>query len=412
MDNISIEKIRKDFPVINRLVKGKPIIYFDNACQSLVPKQVIDEIVDYYNNYSSCAGRSIHYLSTQVSLKFEASRDRAAKFFNTKSNEIVFVRNTTEGINLVARSYPFEKGDVILTTDREHNSNLSIWHVLKEEKGIIHKAVPSKEDNLFDLEAFKGMIDSKVKMISMAHVSNLDGVEIPVKDIIDIAHSKNIPVMLDGAQAAPHMKIDLKKMDVDFYSISLHKMCGPTGTGILYGKYDLLKNLKPFIVGGSTVADTFIDKTVFLDPPERFEAGLQNYANVIASAKSFDYLSNIGMDFINERVKELNKIITNGLKDIPEISIIGPVDSDLRSGIFPFNIKGMSPHDVAMILDEFENIYIRSGRHCDHSWFNKKGISGSARASLQFYNTKEEAKKFVETVIKIIDSFSKLKKNG
>ena len=402
---MDLKEISASFPALNRLVNGKPIIYFDNACMSMVPQAVIDSIVSYYRDYPACAGRSVHRLSLEVSTKYEEARDRTSEFFNGDRNSFIFLRNTTEGINLVARAMEFKRGDMVVTTDREHNSNLSVWHFLSREKGVVHRVVLSNKDNSFNIENFKNIINKKVKLVSMAHVSNLDGVSIPVKEIIDIAHQYNIPVMLDGAQAAPHMKLDLKKMDVDFYALSMHKMCGPNATGVLYGKYELLRKMKPFIVGGGTVQSTSYGDTVYLDPPERYEAGLQNYASVIAVKAALDFLSSIGMDWIEEHVHALNKRVTEGLKDLEGLHVIGPRDSSLRGSIFAFILDHFSAHDIAMILDESENIFIRSGLHCDHSWFNDKKISGSARASFYLYNTMEEADIFVYALKKLYNEF-------
>jgi cysteine desulfurase/selenocysteine lyase len=309
---------------------------------------------------------------------------------------------------LVSHSFPFEKDDVVLTTDREHNSNLAPWHFLEQTKGIKHEVVPSNIDNSFNIEKFKEILskyNKKVKLVSMCHTGNLDGVTIPAKEIIEIAHDAGARVLLDAAQSAPHMPIDVQKLNVDFLAFSIHKMCGPSGMGILYGKYDLLEKMPPFIAGGDTVEKTTYESSKFLNPPSRFEGGLQDYAGIIGAGAAAKYLMSIGLEDIKSHEIQLNNYITNELLSYPEIMLIGPKDASKRGGIFSFNIKGLEPHDIAMILDESANIMIRSGMHCVHSWFFSRGIKGSARASLYLYNTLEEAKVFVENMREIITKF-------
>jgi cysteine desulfurase/selenocysteine lyase len=252
------------------------------------------------------------------------------------------------------------------------------------------------------MSEFEKSMNRSVKLVSMVHTSNLSGVTIPAKKIIEVAHEHGALVMLDGAQSAPHMSIDVRDLDVDFFAFSIHKMCGPSGIGVLYGKHDELLKLKPFITGGDTVSDTHYDSYTLLEPPQRFEAGLQNYAGVIGAGAAADYIATVGPDEIEKHEVMLNEAMTNQLADIDKLTLIGPRDPKHRRGIFSFNVKGMNPHDVAMILDEIANVMIRSGRHCVHSWFNAHGLEGSARASLYFYNTLEEVKIFTETLRQVI----------
>jgi len=403
---MDLKKIRRDFPVLQREVGGKPIVYMDSACMALKPRQVSDAMADYYNRLSACGGRSVHKLATEVTIKFEEGRERMRRFLNANDHrEILFTRNTTESINLIARCLDFKKGDVVVTTDREHNSNLVPWLWLRGEKGVVHVPFKSNEDNTFDLEAFHDFMSRKVKLVAMGHTGNLDGYTIPAAEIIKIAHENGALVLLDGAQSAPHIPVDVKKLDVDFFAFSVHKMMGPTGTGILYGKYQLLEDMPPFLVGGDTVESTTYDSFKMLKPPARFEAGLQDYAGVIGSAVAAEYLMNVGQDNVHAHEVHLNTIITDGIKDIPGLSIIGPARPELRGGIISFNIKGLTPHDIAIILDEVANIMIRSGVHCVHSWFHARGIKGSARASLYLYNTEEECKLFVDTLKDVAKNF-------
>ncbi|UCH90205.1 MAG: aminotransferase class V-fold PLP-dependent enzyme [Thermoplasmata archaeon] len=404
---MSLERYRADFPVLDQEIEGKPIIYLDNACMTLKPQPVIDAMNEYYTKYSACGGRSIHKFATKVTVAVEESRKRIKEYVNSRnSNEIIFTRNATEGINLVGNSIGLKSGDVVLTTDREHNSNLAPWHLLKNKIGIEHKVVESNDDGTFSMNNLKNALDKNVKLLSMVHTSNLDGYTIPAEDVIKVAHEQDILVMLDGAQSAPHHAIDVQKLDVDFFAFSIHKMCGPTGVGVLYGKYDLLDGLSPFIVGGDTVEKTTYETSLFLKPPSKFEGGLQNYAGLIGSGEAAKYLMDIGLDKIEQHELELNEYVTEQLNEIPEVTIIGPPDPKLRGGITGFTVKDMNPHDIAMILDEVANIMIRSGMHCVHSWFNAKGIEGSVRVAFYLYNTRSEVDIFIEKLREIISTFS------
>ena len=390
------EKIRGYFPILEKKIKGKPIIYLDSACMSLKPKPVIDSINEYYLEYTSCGERSSHAFGRETTKRMEKTRERVKKFFNAKNaSEIVFTKNTTEGINLIAKSFPFQKNDIIISTGKEHNSNLVPWLQLAKEKQIKHNIMST--DNGFNLEEFESILkqqNCENIMVSIVHTSNMDGSSNPAKEIIKIAHENDALVMLDAAQSAPHKKIDVKKLDVDFISFSGHKMLGPTGTGILYGKEELLKKLNPFMTGGDTVKETTYTSVEYENLPEKFEAGLQNYANFIGLGEAIKYLGKYIEDIEEHEIK-LNTIATEGLKEY--VNILGPQNPKLRTGIFSFNAKNkMDFHEIALLLDETNNIMIRSGAHCVHSWFNAHNMKGSARASFYLYNTEDEAKHFVE----------------
>ncbi len=400
---MDINKIRQDFPLLQTKIHGKSIIYFDNACQALRPWQVINAINDYYQKYSACGGRSVHRLAEAVTQKCDESREVIANFIGAKrKEEIIFTRNTTEGINLIARSLGLKRGDIVLITDKEHNSNLIPWQILAKNIGIVHKIVPSKKDNTFDLEKFIEIMTEQVKLVSMVWTSNLDGVTIPAREIISIAREKGARVLIDAAQTAPHQKIDVAMLDVDFLAFSGHKMLGPSGTGVLYGKYKLLEELDPFLVGGETVEYSTYENYKLLPPPEKFEAGLQDYAGIIGLGEAVKYLEAIGFDNIREQELKLNHYITEEINKLSRIKIIGPNNPALRSGIISFYIDDVDMHQFALMLDEMSNIMIRSGQHCVHSWFNDKKIKNSARVSLYFYNTMEEAEIFISGLNKII----------
>ncbi len=395
---MDVKKLRKDFPILQKKVNGKPIIYMDSACMSLKPRQVVEAMNEYYYEYPACASRSSHRLGAKATEKYNGAREALAKFIGAKkSEEIIFTRNTTEGINLVANSLEFRKGDVVLTTDKEHNSNLLPWI---SRKGLQHKIVFSKSDGTFDMNAFERAMSRKVKLVSMVHTSNLDGYRIPAKEIIKTAHDHGALVLLDAAQSVPHRQIDVRKMDVDFIAFSGHKMLGPTGTGVLYGKYNLLEQMSPFMIGGDTVHSSTYTSFKLLDPPEKFEAGLQNYAGAVGMAAAAKYLEKVGVGTIEKHEIALNTLITKELRGIDGLNIIGP-SAEQRSGIISFFVDEMNAHGIAVMLDETANIMVRSGQHCVHSWFNAHRIEGSARASLYLYNTEEEAKIFAETMKKI-----------
>lgn len=403
----NVEEFRKNFPILAEKKGGKTPIYFDNACSSLRPIQVIDAMNDYYEKYPACGGRSMHQFGETVTRKVEEARETVAKFIGAKrKEEIIFTRNTTEGINLVANSLDFSAGDVVLTSDKEHNSNLVPWQIAVKKRGIVHKIVRSNSDNTFNLEAYKKLLSTeKVKLVSVVWTSNLDGVTFPVKEIIKVAHERGALVLLDSAQSAPHEKIDVAKLDVDFLAFSGHKMLGPSGMGILYGKFALLEKLSPFMVGGDTVESSTYDGHIMLPPPEKFEAGLQNYAGIIGLGEAVKYLERVGFEAIRAQERLLNEFITAELLKIPKLHIIGPAPAADRGGIISFYIDDVDSHQIALILNQTYNISIRSGQHCVHSWFSAHNIQSSARASLYFYNTMEEAKIFVEGVRKIAELF-------
>ncbi|MGA9398587.1 MAG: aminotransferase class V-fold PLP-dependent enzyme [Anaerolineaceae bacterium] len=397
-----IQSVREDFPILARHSGNKPLVYFDTACQSLRPRQVIDSINRYYLEESACGGRSMHHLAADVTRDVDLTRGIVKKHLNAKrKEEIIFTRNTTEGINLVANSLDFKAGDVVLISDKEHNSNLLPWQRLAQKSGVIIKIIPSLPDNTFDLTTFAQLLDERVKLVSLYFTSNLDGVTIPAEEIIKKAHHQGALVLLDAAQTAPHRKIDLKALGVDFLALSGHKMLGPSGMGILYGKYALLEKMEPFLVGGDTVSSTTYTTSEFLPPPAKFEAGLQDYAGIIGMGAAIKYLDSIGFDAIQKQELLLNEHLTRETQDIDGMHLIGPDDSRLRGGIFTFYIDKLDSHRVALMLDQMANIIVRSGQHCVHSWFHARGITSSVRASLYFYNTLEEAELFVTSLRKI-----------
>jgi cysteine desulfurase/selenocysteine lyase len=398
---LDVKKIRQDFPILEKKTNGKRIVYFDNACQTLRPVQVIDKMNEYYSDYPACAGRSAHKLGRRVEEEVKKAREKVAKFFGAKANEIIFTRNTTESINLVAMSMAWREGDVVILSDKEHNSNLIPWQQLKRNGVAISRF---KFGDVEDLEKQLDKNGKKVRLVSMVHTSNVDGTSNPIEKLSRIAHDNGSLVLVDAAQSAPHKEINVKRMGADFLACSGHKMLGPSGMGALYASEKAVDQLDTFMVGGDTVRDTSYDTAVFEKPPEKFEAGLQNYSGIVGFGEAVEYLSRVGMESIHEHEIKLNKRITDALYD--KIELLGPREPAERGGIFSFNIKGLQYHDIALLLDQSADIMIRSGMHCAHSWFHAHKLDGSARASLYLYNTEEECDAFINEIGKI----TKLKK--
>ena len=402
------KSIREDFPTL----RGDDVpAYLDNACVTLKPDYVIDAITEYYTKYPGCGGRSVHSYGTQVSKKVSDSRRSLASFLNAPSvNEVVFTKNATQSLNQIAHGMKWSEGDVVLTTDREHNSNLVPWLQLEQEQGIDHRVVPSNADNTFDLEAFEEIcseVGNKLKLVSMSHVGNLDGVSTPIKEIAKVTHDHGALIAVDGAQSLPHMKVDVQDLGIDFIAFSIHKMCGPSGMGGLWGKSDLLDDLRPIQSGGQTVITSNYDSLQWAKPPARFEGGLGNFSGMIGAGAAIDYLAKLDMDAVREHEVKLNKIMTSGVKDLNGIELIGPEDANLRGGICSLLLHNLPAHDIAILLDESAAVMVRSGQHCVHSWFNNRGhTNGSLRASAYMYNTEEEARLFSDTLEEIVNAFS------
>lgn len=402
------KKIRPDFPVLGTEIEGKPPIYFDNACQTLRPRQVTEAVREYYDSFPACAGRSVHKLATEVSLRCDAVRARVAEFFNAESpHEIAFMKNTTEGCNTVILCSGLKKGDEIVTTDYEHNSiHVPVLRAV-ELFGVKHKIVRSSPEGVFDIEAFERLLSKRTALVAMCLTSNVTGFTLPAREVVQLAHSVGAKVLFDAAQAAPSRRIDVRALGVDYLAASAHKMCGPSGVGLFYCRAELAERLRPIMYGGHGVTDTAYDSYELLPAPERFETGLQNYSGIVGTGAAIDYISRIGLEEIQAHEVALNRRMTRRLMSVDGVRIVGPEDPNLRSGIFSFNIDGLSPHDVAMIMDNSRNIMMRSGMHCCHPFFHARGMEGCARASVYIYNTLEEADIFSETVAELARRFSR-----
>jgi len=385
------EHLRRDFP----LLRHGRLVYFDNACMALRPQVVIDAVTAYYTDYPACGERSLHRLGRRVDEEVALAREAARRLLHARHvEEIVFTHNTTHAINLVAQSFPFSPGDVVVTSDQEHNSNLLPWQQLSR-RGIAHRTVA-----FGDPDALRGALTPQVKLVSTVMTSNLDGASIDARRTVEVAHDAGVPILLDAAQAAPHQPLDVRALDVDFLACSGHKMLGPSGTGLLYGKRDALVRLRPTLVGGGTVDDSTYQQATYRDGPERFEAGLQNYAGIIGLRHAIEYLERIGREAIDAHERRLTRQLQQGLERYPDITIFGP-PAEKRGGITSFAFGAIDVHDVCLLLDRSAGIAVRSGRHCVHSWFNNHGVKGTVRASLYLYNTEQEVTAFLMALEKV-----------
>ena len=396
----NVDEIRKDFPILNREVNGYPLVYFDNAATSQTPKQVMDAIVDYYSNYNANIHRGVHSLSQEATDKYEGARRKIQQHFNAeKAHEIIFTSGTTHGINLVASGFAsiLEKGDEILVSALEHHSNIVPWQMLCEKTGAILKVIPMNDQGELIYESFEELLSEKTKMVFLNHVSNALGTINPIKKIIDKAHEKDAAVLIDGAQAAPHIKADVQALDVDFYVVSAHKMCGPTGVGILYGKEEWLNKLPPYQGGGEMIATVSFEKTTYADLPHKFEAGTPNICGGIAFGAAIDYMKSIGFEAIARYEDELLDYATLKLQEIEGMKLYGT--SREKTAVISFNIEGLHPYDIGTLVDKM-GIAVRTGHHCAQPIMDFYKIPGTVRASFSFYNTKEEIDRFIEAVKK------------
>ena len=401
---MDIEKIRKDFPILNVKVHGKPLVYLDNAATTQKPKVVIDAITDYYENYNANIHRSIHKLGEEATKAYEEAHRKVADFINADFEEVIFTKSTTESLNLLAYSLTnqLKPGDEIVISEMEHHSNFVPWQQLALKKNLKLKFIEINKEGLLDENSIKENITNKTKIVSLTHVSNVLGTINNIEEIGKIAHENNALMIVDAAQSVPHMPVDVKKLDCDFLAFSGHKMLGPTGIGVLYGKKELLQKMDPFLYGGDMIKEVTFENTTFNDLPWKFEAGTANIAQAIGLGAAIDYLNKIGMENIESYEKELVRYAYDKLSGIEEIEIYGPKE---RSGLISFNVKNIHAHDTAQILDG-EGIAVRAGHHCAMPLASKLGIVASARASFYLYNTQEEINKLFDGIKKVIEVFS------
>ena len=400
-----IDEVKSQFPIFSKKINGKQLVYLDSSNSAQKPTSVIKSLDNFYKNEFSNIGRSIHSLSVNATNKFEETRMSVKKFINASSkDEIIFTKNATEAINLVATTFGqkhIEKGDEILITELEHHSNYIPWHYLRKNKGAVIKFAPINDDGDILIDKFKELITSKTKIIALTHLSNVTGTIVPIKEIIEIAKKKNIPVLVDGCQSAPHLKIDVKDLDCDFYAISCHKIYGPTGVGVLYAKKEWLESLPPYIGGGGMISEVKKDKVTYAPLPEKYEAGTMPTAEVVAFNESIKFMQSIGIENIIKHENELTSYALEKMKKINSVNIVGNPKN--KAGVISFTIKGIHPHDISTIVDE-EGVAIRAGHHCCQILHERLNLPASARASIGIYNTKED----IDILCKAIDNCRKV----
>jgi cysteine desulfurase/selenocysteine lyase len=399
---LDINKIRADFPILTQKVNGKPLIYFDNGATSQKPQVVIDTIVDYYSRYNANIHRGVHTLSQLATDAYEQARNTIQKHFNAKNAfEIILTSGTTESINLVANGFAsiLKKDDEIIVSALEHHSNIVPWQMLCEHTGAKLLVIPMNYSGELLMEEYEKILSTKTKLVFCNHISNALGTINPIEFIIEKAHQVGAAVLIDGAQAVPHLKPDVQALNCDFYVTSAHKMCGPTGVGILYGKEEWLRKLPPYKGGGEMIATVTFEKTTYADLPHKFEAGTPNICGVIAFGTAINYMNQISFDNIAKQEKELLEYATKKLLEIEEVEIYGPKDLNKKTSVISFNIKGIHPYDIGTIIDKL-GIAVRTGHHCAQPIMDFYKIPGTIRASFAFYNTKEEIDIFVEAIKK------------
>ncbi len=402
---MNLNNIKNQFPIFSKKINGKSLVYLDNSNSSQKPVNVLNKLDEFYRYEFSNVGRSIHSLAVKATNAYDETRVSIKNFINAQSkDEIIFTKNATESINLVASTFGqqhINEGDEILITELEHHSNYVPWHYLREIKGAIIKFAPINKDGDIEIDKFEKLITSKTKIIGITHISNVTGTIVPVKEIVEIAHKKNIPVLIDGCQGAPHIKIDVQDIDCDFYAMSAHKIYGPTGVGILYGKKKWLENLPPYTGGGGMIHEVKKEKITYASLPEKYEAGTMPTAEVIAFNESIKFMNSIGIENLMNHEKELTNYALEKLKKMNSVTLVGNPKN--KAGVISFTIKGIHPHDIATILDE-DGVAIRAGQHCCQILHDKLNLSATARASFGVYNTKED----IDVLCKAIENCRKI----
>jgi cysteine desulfurase/selenocysteine lyase len=399
-------KVREDFPILQQTVYGKPLVYLDNAATTQKPRQVIDRIRHYYERENANVHRGIHRLSEMATTAYEGARKTVQQFLNAREDcEIIFVRGTTEGINLVAHSYGRSRvgrGDEIVISAIEHHSNIVPWQMLCEQTGAVLRVIPANDKGELDLDAYRKMLNERTRLVAVVHISNALGTINPVREMIRDAHRYGIPVLVDGAQGLPHTRVNVQELDCDFYAFSGHKVFGPTGIGVLYGKRELLESLPPFQGGGDMIVSVSFEKTVYNVMPYRFEAGTPDIAGAVGLASALDYVSAVGHDNIAAHERDLLEYATARLTENPRLRIIG--NADQKAGVISFVLEGVHPHDIGTIIDR-EGVAIRTGHHCTQPVMQRFGVPATARASFAFYNTREEVDALERSIHKVLEVF-------
>lgn len=405
MDSERIFEIRKEFPILDRKVENRPLIYLDNTATSQTPERVVNRIAGLYEHTKANVHRGVHTLSQEATDLQERTRRRVASFINASSmEEVIFTRGTTEAINLVAASFGdrFRDGDEIILTVMEHHANIVPWQLLQRHKNLKLRVVDIDETGQLDLDAYRSMFNAHTAMVAVAHVSNVLGTVNPVKEMIAEAHSHGVPVLIDGAQASPHLHIDVQDLDCDFYAFSSHKMYGPTGVGVLYGRRSLLESMPPYQGGGEMIKHVSFEKTTFADLPFKFEAGTPDFIDIAAFDSALDFIDSTGLDFIRRHEEELLEYTTPRLLEIPGLTIYGTAPG--KSAVISFNVEGIHNYDLGLLLDKL-GVAVRTGHHCAQPLMERLGVPGTVRASFAVYNTQEEAEAFVAAVRRVVAMF-------
>lgn len=403
-NSLDIAKIRADFPVLDQQVNGSPLIYFDNAATTQKPKSVIDALAHYYASDNANIHRGLHALAERATTAYELTRTKIKEFINApSSDQIILTAGTTGSINLVAQTFGranFSKGDKILISNLEHHSNIVPWQMIAEEKGAIIEVIPVDESGVLDLEAYRNLLDSRVKLVAVNHVSNAIGTINPIAEMIQLAHAYGAKVMIDGAQSIAHLEVDVQKLDIDFFAFSAHKLFGPTGVGVLYGKRELLESMPPYQGGGEMIKEVSFEGTTYNELPYKFEAGTPNIADVIALSAAIDYVNALSKEALFKQELALLAYATEQLSTIPGLKIIGTAPDKIA--VISFVIDGLHPQDLGVLLDKF-GIAIRTGHHCAQPLMKRFGLPGTCRASFAFYNTFEEIDLFVKALRRTIN---------
>lgn len=399
---MDISRIRDDFEKLRQDTEGPKPVFLDNLSSTLKPRPVIEAILEYYTKRSAGA-RSTHSASVATRMMLDEARKKTAKLLNAENeSQIIFTKSATEALNLAARGLDLKKGDAVITGNREHNANMAPWLSLVERRGIVHRVGDLSEG----CRGLEGLLTENVKLVSLAHTSSVDGSMAGAKEVIDICHRKEIPVLLDATASVPRRPVDVKRLDVDLLAFSPDYMCGPNGIGVLYGRDDILERLKPLLEGGGSAKKVTYNSLERLGLPERLEAGGQNLASLCGLGACMDYIEKHGLANIQDHLLTLNKTLTTALSGLEDIKVLEPASAKLRDGVFNFNIEGLDCHDVAMMLEELGNIQVASGRLCSHSWFESAGLSGCVSISFYIYNTEEEVKLVAETLKEVLGEFS------
>ena len=404
---LDVARIRKDFPILKQKVHGKPLVYLDNAATSQKPQVVIDTLVRYYTTENSNVHRGVHYLSEQATQDYEGARAKVRQFLNAADDsEIIFVRGATEGINLVAQSYGRQhlgEDDEIIISAMEHHSNIVPWQILCQERGARLRVIPMNDNGELLMDEYEKLLGPRTKLVSVVHLSNSLGTINPIEQIVAMAHTRGVPVLVDGAQSVAHLTVDVQELGCDFYVFSGHKLFGPTGIGIVYGKSELLESMPPYQGGGDMIKSVTFEKTIYNSLPYKFEAGTPNIAGAIGLGAAIDYVTNLGLDRISAHEHELLKYGTKRLSELSSLRLIGTARE--KAGVLAFVLEGIHAHDVGTILDA-EGIAIRTGHHCTQPTMDRFGVPATARASLAFYNTKEDIDALVKGIDRVLEVFS------